>query len=261
MRQTILGASGYIGSQLKAHLESLGHEVYCPARGDEAVFLQDLGQVYYCVGMTADFRSKPLQTIDAHISLLARVLKEARFRGLLYLSTTRVYLGAGHGGEDGALQVNPNQADDLYNLSKLTGESLCRAFADRQVRVARLSNVLGGSRRSPSFVDSLLDDIRSKGKIVLRSTLDSAKDYIALDDVVPLLPRIAQEGNHAIYNVASGVNVSNAALLEMLAQRYRFTYEVDPAASRVVFPEIDVSRIEQAFGARARPLAEIAFGE
>jgi hypothetical protein len=107
----------------------------------------------------------------------------------------------------------------------------------------------------------LLDDIRSKGKIVLRSTLDSAKDYIALDDVVPLLPRIAQEGRHAIYNVASGVNVSNAALLDMLSQRYRFSYEVDPAASRVVFPEIDVSRIEQAFGARARPLAEIAFGE
>ncbi len=91
---TVLGATGYIGSRLVAHLQAQGHTVWAPARGDAEVFTRPLGHVMYCVGLTADFRTRPFDTVDAHVGLLAEVLRRAQFESLLYLSSTRVYMGA-----------------------------------------------------------------------------------------------------------------------------------------------------------------------
>ena len=41
---TVLGATGYIGSRLVAHLQAHGHAVWAPARGDAEVFTRPLGQ-------------------------------------------------------------------------------------------------------------------------------------------------------------------------------------------------------------------------
>ena len=82
---TVLGASGYIGSRLVAHLRAQGHTVWAPARGDAEVFTRPLGHVMYCVGLTADFRTRPFDTVDAHVGLLAEVLRRAQFDSLLYL--------------------------------------------------------------------------------------------------------------------------------------------------------------------------------
>ena len=42
---TVLGASGYIGSRLVAHLQAQGHSVWSPARGAAEVFTRPLGHV------------------------------------------------------------------------------------------------------------------------------------------------------------------------------------------------------------------------
>ena len=76
---TVLGASGYIGSRLVAHLQAQGHTVWAPTRGDTEVFARPLGHVIYCVGLTADFRTRPFDTVDAHVGLLAEVLRRAQF--------------------------------------------------------------------------------------------------------------------------------------------------------------------------------------
>lgn len=81
---TVLGATGYIGSRLVAHLQAQGHSVWAPVRGDAEVFTRPLGHVMYCVGLTADFRTRPFDTVDAHVGLLAEVLRRAQFDSLLY---------------------------------------------------------------------------------------------------------------------------------------------------------------------------------
>jgi len=248
MRFTVLGASGYIGRHLQAKLDADGHQCFCPPRGSERILADPLGHVIYCVGLTADFRSRPGDAMEAHVGLLGTILRKASFDSLLYLSTTRVYLGAGHGHEDGPLTVCPNTPDDLYNLSKLAGEALCRAYAQRMVRVARLSNVVGGTQSSPCFLNSLLADIRQHGRVMLRSSLDSEKDYVHLDDVVELLPRIATRGKQFLYNVASGSNASNAQLIAILRKQRDFAVALDEHASAVKFPLLDVGRITREFG-------------
>lgn len=252
---TVLGGSGYIGSRLVAHLRSLGHSVWAPLRGDADVFTRPLGHVVYCVGLTADFRTRPFDTVEAHVSLLADVLRRARFSSLLYLSSTRVYMGAASTQEEAPLVVQPGDASYLYNLSKLTGESLCHASGRPAVRVARLSNVVGPGMDAASgnLVADLLGQAR-QGRVVLRSDPRSAKDYVHVADVVDWLVRIALQGKHAVYNVASGRQTTHGEWLDWLQHRTGCRVETLPGAPLQPFAGIDVSRLQAEWPRAPRPL-------
>lgn len=243
MKFTVLGASGFIGSHLLAHLEQTGHECLAPARGDASVFEQKLGHVIYCIGLTADFRQRPFDTVRAHACFLAEVLEKAKFESLLYLSSTRVYAGAASGDEEAQLM-----AGDLYNLSKLTGESLCFASGRNHVRVARLSNVYGDDFASDNFLPSLIRAAVADGCITLGTTLDSSKDYISINDVVAVLPKIALVGKQRVYNVASGRNTSNRELVEAIQELTGCTMGVAGDVRHVSFPLIQIARLRQEFG-------------
>lgn len=239
---TVLGASGYIGSRLVAHLRAQGHTVWAPARGDAEVFTRPLGHVMYCVGLTADFRTRPFDTVDAHVGLLGQVLQRGQFDSLLYLSSTRVYMGAVDTHEDAALSVRPSDPSYLYNLTKLTGESLCHASGRAGVRVARLSNVVGPGMdvEAGNLVADLLYQARH-GHVVLRSDPQSAKDYVHVTDVLDWLPRIALTGCAATYNLASGRQTLHAQWLAWLQTRTGCAVEVDAQARFRRFPLLTCS--------------------
>lgn len=255
MKYTVLGASGFIGSHLVAALRDAGHEVYAPAKGDKAIFGRHLGHVMYCVGLTADFRTRPFDTVHAHVSLLADVLEKAEFDSLLYLSSTRVYARSASGKESAPLAVDVSDPSDLYNLSKLAGESLCRSCNRPGVKIARLSNVIGRDLHSGNFLFALIREAIS-GHIELQTDPDSEKDYILLDDVVALLPRIATEGKGWLYNVASGANISHRAIVELLVKLTGCEMSVRPGAPKIVFPGIDVDQLRTEFAFTPASLLE-----
>ncbi len=247
-RFTVLGASGVIGRRLVAHLRAGGVEVWAPARGDAQLLRQPLGHVIYAIGITADFGTRPLETVQAHVCVVTQLLREADFDSLLYLSSTRVYAGAASGDEDAALQVRSQNPSDVYNLSKLMGESVCLASGRRAVRVARLSNVVGGEdAETDNFLPSLWRDAQA-GQIVLRSALSSAKDYIHIDDVVALLPRIARHGQAVMYNVASGQQISHGQWVERLVALTGCSVTVLPGAPEMGFVPVNVARVCAEFG-------------
>ena len=64
----IIGGAGFIGRHLKQRLEELKIDYFNPARGE--TLDRPLGDVVYCIGLTADFRSRPCDTIDAHVCAL-----------------------------------------------------------------------------------------------------------------------------------------------------------------------------------------------
>lgn len=253
MNWTVLGASGTIGRKLSAHLRAAGHAVFSPGRGED-FYSRPLGHVIYAIGMTADFRQRPYETVQSHVSLLAELLQNGNFESLLYLSSTRVYGRATTGSEDSLLTVLSKDPSDLYNLSKLMGESLCLQDARSKVRVARLSNVVGGDdAESANFVPSLVREARS-GRIVLQTAMDSLKDYIHIDDVVELLPRIAATGHERLYNVASGVQTTHEQWTTVLAALTGCFVEVVPSAPSVRFIPIDIGRIRDEFDFEPRPV-------
>ena len=254
MKFTILGASGFIGSHLVAYFHSLGIEVFAPGRDDASVFYQKLGHVIYCIGFTADFRERPFDTVRAHVCQLLDFLERSEFESLLYLSSTRVYAREKMGREDTILRVDPGDTDDLYNLSKMMGESVCFAMNQPTVRVVRLSNVYGNDFSSTNFLSSILKDAIKKNKVTLRTALASEKDYISINDVVNILPQITQFGRHRLYNIASGVNVSNRVLLDLVIKATGSKVEVIGGAELVKFPRIDISRVQDEFGFSPSPI-------
>lgn len=256
---TVLGASGYVGRHLVAHLRSCGYAVWAPARGDAEIFSRPLGHVFYCVGLTADFRTRPFDTVEAHISFLAEVLQRTHFDSLLYLSSTRVYLGCSSTQEDVFLTVNPAEPSYLYNLSKLAGESLCHNSGRSRVRVVRLSNVVGPDMEAANgnFIAMLLSEAR-KGHIFLQSAMESTKDYIHIDDVVRGLLLIVLNGCVGVYNLASGNNITNREWMDWMEQHEKCSFSVEMNAPQQSFPLIEMGRMKLEFGFVARSVLDFS---
>jgi nucleoside-diphosphate-sugar epimerase len=251
---TVLGASGFIGSHLVARLQELEIEHVAVARNDE-IPDKHLGHLIYCIGLTADFRSRPLETVEAHVCHLLGVLRTCTFDSLLYLSSTRLYRAAMIAKEDQDITINPANPSDLYNISKALGESMLLSSEPR-ARVARLSSVYGPDWGSENFLTSIVRAAVDQKRVVLQSSFDSEKDYINVTDAVDILIKIALSGQDRIYNVASGVNVSHRELAERLGNLTGATFEVAANAPRVAFPPISVERISREFQFQAASVIE-----
>jgi nucleoside-diphosphate-sugar epimerase len=245
-RFTVIGGSGFIGSELVRHLQAEGHSCRVPARG-EPLEPGDLGHVVYCAGLTGDWKARPYEAVGAHVGTLTELARDGVFESLLYLSSTRVYdrSTASVAREADELRVSPQDPEDLYVLSKAAGEAVALAAGGR---VARLSNVYGPELEDHAFLSVLLRDAVEAGRVTLESSLDSARDFVSLDDVVPLLARIALGGRERVYNVASGIGVTNLELTDALSRLTGCEVLVAPGAPRIVRPAVDISRASGEFG-------------
>ncbi len=245
---TILGSTGFIGSSFAAHLKNAGIPFHAPDRNSWSPPAEGWGHVLYAIGLTSDFRQKPMETVEAHVCILKQILQRGGFASLTYLSSTRVYQNSPATDENAPLSVDVHQPGDLYNLSKLMGESLCLHAGIPRVRVIRLSNVVGMRKDHDLFIGQLLHEALSTGKLVLHSSLSSSKDYLHLPDAMDMILKIATTGRESLYNVASGENVSNARICRLLENKFGTSIEVAPDAREWSFETINISRIRKEFG-------------
>lgn len=260
MTWTVLGASGTVGRRLVERLRSQGADVYTPTRGCKEIWHRPLGHVVYAIGLTADFRQRPFDTVEAHVGLLSEVLQHCEFDSLLYLSSTRLYARSESATEASEVTVKVQDPSDLYNLSKLMGESLCLQSGRDRVRVVRLSNVVGGDDESSgNFLPVLIREAKA-GRIVLRTAIDSAKDYVHIDDVTGVLPLIAEHGTFDMYNVASGVLTEHRQWVDLLQLLTGCVVNVEPNAPSVRFPPVCINRVRDEFGFSPRPALEALAG-
>lgn len=309
---TVIGGHGFIGSALVRQLTQDGWQCWVPTRGEAwlhdasgpALASEGLGHVFYCAGLTADYYQRPAYTVDAHIGLLAHVLQHVHYTSLVYLSSTRLYdsmHNAVHSGtsssvssagsaailatEDASLCVNPQKPRHFYDLTKLTGESLCHALGAGRARVARLACVYDNIRDNPSpgsptreaggFLPSLLAQVQGTplgGTVRVDSSPHFARDYVHLSDVLRALVDIATHKAapaHSTYNVASGVNLRNDTLAQWIeahsGRRIVFTQgQNDPHLTQAQQPQpsvaavpaqVCVQRLCSTFGWSPRPVA------
>lgn len=247
MSFTILGPSGFIGRALVKRLCIEGHNVFAPERDDHRLFLDDLGHVIYAAGVTADFRTRPFDTMRAHVHFLSLLLERASFQSLLYLSSARIYRHAAETQEETPIPVRSEEPEDYYDLTKLAGEALCHVSGRKNVRVARLANVIGRDFQSKNFVFDLIRTASEYGRIKLCSALDSEKDYVMVDDVVSVLPLVAMYGQQRCYNIAAGSNTTHAQIVNAIATETGASCTVVPGAPRIACPPIDIRRVQSEF--------------
>jgi nucleoside-diphosphate-sugar epimerase len=257
MNFTILGASGFVGSHLVNYFSEREITYFAPDRDDPAIFDRHLGHVIYCIGLTADFRERPFDTVEAHVCKLMKILENTQFDSFLYLSSTRIYKNAEDTRENSLLRVTPINKDEIFNISKLMGESVCLASSKPNVRIIRPSNVYGNDYRSNNFLTAVLKEAILNKKVILRTSLESAKDYISVDDVVDLIYKIALTGKKKIYNVARGVNVTNQTLLTEIQNLTGCELEVLPQAETIIFPQISIELLMEEFDFKPLCLLEM----
>jgi UDP-glucose 4-epimerase len=183
---------------------------------------------------------------------------------LVYLSSTRLYdgLGAGLAHENAILPLDPSNPRHLYDLSKGLGESLCHAVGQGRARVARLACVYEGPQDIDGFLPDLLRQVLAarragRAQIEVSSSPHFSRDYVHLDDVVDALIRIALFGRQPIYNVASGVNVSNAELFEYLGHQWGCSVLPQLQTVSGPTPQVDVERLCSELQWRPRRLFDV----
>lgn len=245
MTFTILGADGFIGSHVVRMLARRSLEYRAVGRGDSIDGC--LGDVIDCVGVTADFRQRPYEALEAHVSRVVRFLESSSFDSFLYLSSTRVYRRAQDGRETTVIPVDPSDTDDLYAISKLAGEAACLRCENPRVRVARLSNVYGVDADVATFLASVIWSALRDAQVVLTIDQFSARDFVAVGDVATILPAIAVGGTHRIYNVASGRNVCAGDLVREVCRLTGADF-IAGGGPLVSFPSIATDRIREDLG-------------
>jgi len=98
------------------------------------------------------------------------------------------------------------------------------------------------------FLSSVISDAIEKGSVFLNTGSSSQKDYVSVDDVVVLLPKIAVSGQKQLYNLASGKNVSHRQILDEVQKITACEIKMSDAAKNTVFPEISIRLIQSEFG-------------
>ncbi len=244
---TVLGAGGYIGSHIVKLLKARNIDHYAPSR-DEDLEKTALGDVIYCIGLTADFRQRPFETVEAHVCKLSRILQYSDLDSLTYLSSARVYINCKQKKVDEAtmLPVDIADSNELYTLTKLTGERICLS-SGKKVRIIRLSNIYGDDPEQENFITEIIQTITAKKEISFNLSLSSGKDYITVAQAADLIIRITTTGKEAIYNVASGYNTTNEAIINEIKKHVDFSVDLSKAGKEILFPEIDISRIRNEF--------------
>ena len=260
---TLIGGTGFIGRHLQARLRADGWTCWVPQRGDAPLWQRDLGHVFYCAGLTADYAERPFDTVEAHASLLNRVLRDAQYESLVYLSSTRLYdsLGDIEATEDLPLRLAPDNPRHLYDLSKALGESLCRVAGRGRARVARLSCVWSGAPDAEGFLPELMrrvlasrcaPDAAPHPHVTVDSSPHLARDYVHIDDVLDALVALATHSGFAIYNVAGGCNLSNAQLFECLGTASGCELVATHDRKAPALPRIAIARMTGALGWQPR---------
>lgn len=256
-RFSIFGAKGTVGSRLVESLRGAGATCLAVGREPWPERGSHLGRIIYSIGVTADFRSRPHDAVEAHVGCLSRVLRDYSFDSFTYMSSARLYrCAAGPADETAAFTLPPLDPDKLYDLSKMLGECLCRFTGDSRVRIVRMANAYVAGDASPNFLPSVLAEAARTGAVEIRQSPASRKDYLALDDAVAAIIAIATRGTEPVYNVASGSMVSHGEIAALLGARCGIKVTFAGNGPDDIQPELPVARLKSLMDWRPRRLLD-----
>lgn len=237
-KATVIGGSGYVGRHVVNRLISLGVQVTAPRRGHELQLLgTDLGELFYCAGMTSNYAASPVDTVQVHISLIMSLLDSCKYNSVVYLSSTRLYdrqmvtFQKNEAiSENDFLIMNPKNLRHLYDLTKAVGENLCLHMASQKASIARLACVWDTSQTATGFIPSLVRQLQklssetsSESTISVNSTPNTSRHYIHVNDLVFAIIRMAfSEDREQIVSLASdSCPILNSSIFSLLEEIYR----------------------------------------
>lgn len=230
MRAVVLGASGFLGSNLAGRLVERGTEVYGTwfrradalpkglARAVHSTALEEAripapDLVFICAAHIPygrmDTPSPDLD--DANVRLPERSL--ARFPGSrMILASSASVFGDAPSPRTETTECLPG---DAYGRSKRSGE--CAVSRHASFACVRFSSLYGPGMTAPTFLKAIVNDARTRRRIRVFGDGQRTQDYLFIDDACDLMIAAGASPTNGIFLGVSGVAASNARVASVVA--------------------------------------------
>jgi UDP-glucose 4-epimerase len=263
----ITGGFGFIGSAVIRHLENCGHEIFVfddlsfgsrqfakipdsrfaggsildagllestilKFRPEWVIHLAAVHFIPYC-------NEHPFESANINIAGTMNVLNGCRrIKGLekvLFASTAAVYPIF-----DEAIQESlPAAPSDIYGLSKMAGEELCKMFqleTGIPTILCRFFNAFGPNETNPHLIPAIQRQVLEGKRTILLGNTQPKRDFIHTFDMARAVELLLNKFERGVdtFNLGRGIEYSvlevMAAFEKALGQS--LTIEVDPARMR-----------------------------
>lgn len=283
MKILITGASGKLGTRLRAALGTK-HELvllsHLPidAPGTKN-YVADLNDRDLMTGIMADERPEAIIHLSAIVGpecesnetlakkinieatrILAELATEYSVGKFIFASTAAVYRQTSLEPTDEKSNVDPQT---VYGKTKLAAEKVLQETAKDSITqfiVFRIFNIYG-SEFTDSLVNKLLDSTREQ-PVTLLEPDNCYRDYIHAEDVVTAIVKALQvrfSTNYCLMNIASGVAISNAELVEAIKLHGTTPhFTIQPSGLNVLWA--DISQAREVIGFRPSKSLELKTG-
>jgi GDP-4-dehydro-6-deoxy-D-mannose reductase len=238
VRALITGGKGFVGRHLEAHLRAAGDEVVVV---DIDCDVTDLGSVQAAVDQArpdhiyhlaalahvGDSWRDPSRVLEVNVVGTANVLSAARGHdeatGVLVVSSAEVY-GVVSPDQLPLDEATPVAPVTPYAASKAAAEQVALQAArgyGQNVAVVRPFNHIGPGQAAsfavPGFARRIVAARRAGDSSLVVGNLEPRRDFTDVRDVVAAYRLLACSGAKGeVYNVASGVDVAMAEVVETL---------------------------------------------
>lgn len=269
MKAIVTGGAGFIGSAVVPALSREGYEVFVLDNlsfgnrdfidiDDDHFFLTDIRNgdevdkwmkrvspdvlvhlaaihfIPYC-------NQHPYEASDINIRGTINVINAAKgvssLTKFFFASTAAVYPIS----DDPVSEVHQVKPLDIYGLSKLAGEHLCREFyleTGIDTIVCRFFNAFGPNETNPHLIPEIERQLRNGLRSIKLGNLTPKRDFIHTHDMASAVRVLVNLENSKfdIFNLGRGIEYSVVEIVEAFERQLgeRITIEVDPARVRKV---------------------------
>lgn len=294
MRYLILGASGFIGTQLSKELlknvknavvlfsrtppsdELLSNQRCCYIQGDFlavdsfSYLLKDVDCVYHLVSATRPSNTNvnipnEMTQLVGPTSLLLDACVEQKIKKVIFVSSGGTVYGKQNTPPfSEEAQVHPISA---YGAHKVVLELVFELYGSLyglNYNIVRLSNPYGPGQKtdgSLGVVTTFVDRAIHRNVAFVFGDGSVVRDYIYIDDAIKgLLSIESYQGDYKVFNLGSGSPVSVNGVIDSINKTLKVNMEVKYCSGRkadVPISYLDVGRFTSCFGYPAiTPLAE-----
>jgi UDP-glucose 4-epimerase len=183
----------------------------------------------------------PFEAADTNIRGTMNVLnacrKSASLRKIFFASTAAVYPIS----DEPVAETHLLHPLDIYGLSKLTGESLCKQFhleSGIDTIVCRFFNAFGPNETNPHLIPEIENQLKKGLRSIRLGNLTPKRDFIHTFDMASAVGKLLKlEGaGYDIFNLGRGIEYSVVEIVEAFGRQLKeeIKIEVDPARVRKV---------------------------